>query len=211
MRAIASRVPRTVVRRRSRATALSAAPRLRASSLALIFGAVVAAALAGCKTLPPAPPETAPWEVRKAALQARDKFDLKGRIGVAVGQQGFKRRAALAAAGQAIPARARWAARRRRRRITSDGASLKVAQRSRRATRQRSGEAGDRVEARLRAADREPALLVCSACPTLPRPQTSSSTTRSASRRSNRTAGRSTTPRTPMCAPGTAFEGHADA
>jgi len=56
-----------------------------------LFAAAVlfVAALAGCKTLPPAPPESAPWDVRKAALQARDKFDLKGRIGVAVGQDGF--------------------------------------------------------------------------------------------------------------------------
>ena len=39
--------------------------------------------------LPPAPPESAPWDVRKAALQARDRFDLKGRIAVAVADQGF--------------------------------------------------------------------------------------------------------------------------
>jgi outer membrane lipoprotein LolB len=66
---------------------LSAARRLRASSL-LLFLAV----FAGCKTLPPAPPESAPWDVRKAALQSRDKFDLKGRIAVAVAQEGFNAR-----------------------------------------------------------------------------------------------------------------------
>jgi len=57
---------------------------------ALLFGSVLLlAALTGCKTLPPAPPESAPWDVRKAALQARDRFDLKGRIAVAVAQEGF--------------------------------------------------------------------------------------------------------------------------
>jgi outer membrane lipoprotein LolB len=56
---------------------------LRALSLAMVL------ALAACKTLPPAPPENAPWDVRKAALQARDRFDLKGRIAVAVADQGF--------------------------------------------------------------------------------------------------------------------------
>jgi outer membrane lipoprotein LolB len=56
---------------------------IRALSLAMVL------ALAACKTLPPAPPESAPWDVRKAALQARDRFDLKGRIAVAVADQGF--------------------------------------------------------------------------------------------------------------------------
>ena len=101
---------------------LSAARRLRASSLALSFLAV----LASCKTLPPAPPESAPWEVRKAALQSRDKFDLKGRIAVAAGQEGFN-------------AKLRWQQRGRQSdlaldgplgvggvRITSEGNSLKV-------------------------------------------------------------------------------------
>jgi outer membrane lipoprotein LolB len=84
------------------------------------------AALTACKTLPPAPPESAPWDVRKAALQARDSFDLKGRIAVAVGQEGFN-------------ARLRWEQRGRQSnlaldgplgvggvRITSDGDALKV-------------------------------------------------------------------------------------
>ena len=52
---------------------------------------LIAAALAGCKTLPlaPAPSPSEPWEVRRAALQARDKFDLTGRIAVAAAQDGF--------------------------------------------------------------------------------------------------------------------------
>jgi outer membrane lipoprotein LolB len=87
---------------------------------------VLALALAGCKTLPPAPPENAPWDIRKAALQSRDKFDLKGRIGVAVGQEGFN-------------AKLRWQQRGKESqlaldgplgvggvRITSNGNSLKV-------------------------------------------------------------------------------------
>lgn len=47
--------------------------------------------LAGCKSLPVAPPPSAsePWEVRRAALQARNDFDLNGRIAVAAAQEGF--------------------------------------------------------------------------------------------------------------------------
>ncbi len=54
-----------------------------------VAAVLIVALLAGCKTLPPAVPESAPWDVRKAALQARDQFDLKGRIAVAVAQEGF--------------------------------------------------------------------------------------------------------------------------
>jgi outer membrane lipoprotein LolB len=94
---------------------------------ALFIASILAIALiTGCKTLPPAPPESAPWEVRKAALQARDNFDLKGRIAVAVAQEGFN-------------ARLRWQQRGKESdvaldgplgvggvRITSNGDSLKV-------------------------------------------------------------------------------------
>ena len=99
----------------------SAARRLTASSLVLSF-----ILLTACKTLPPAPPESAPWDVRKAALQSRDRFDLKGRIAVAVSQEGFT-------------AQLRWQQRGKQSqlaldgplgvggvRITSDGNSLKV-------------------------------------------------------------------------------------
>lgn len=59
----------------------------RAAALVLIFGMVL---LAGCKSLPVAVPlPTEPWEVRRAALQARDNFDLSGRIAVAAAQEGF--------------------------------------------------------------------------------------------------------------------------
>jgi outer membrane lipoprotein LolB len=96
------------------------------ASCALVASLLIVAALAGCKTLPPAPPENAPWDVRKAALQSRDRFDLKGRIAVAVAQQGFS-------------AGLRWQQRGKQSqlaldgplgvggvRITSDGNSLKV-------------------------------------------------------------------------------------
>jgi outer membrane lipoprotein LolB len=50
--------------------------------------------LAGCKTVPPrpAPGPSEPWEVRRAALQQRDRFDLNGRIAVAAAQEGFNAR-----------------------------------------------------------------------------------------------------------------------
>lgn len=49
------------------------------------------AVLAGCKSLPVAPPPapSESWEVRRAALQARNNFDLNGRIAVAAAQDGF--------------------------------------------------------------------------------------------------------------------------
>ena len=91
--------------------------------------ALLVFALAGCKTLrpaPAAPSESAPWEVRRAALQARENFDLSGKIGVAAGQDGFN-------------AKLRWQQRGRQSqlaldgplgvggvRITSDGDALKV-------------------------------------------------------------------------------------
>lgn len=105
------------------ALGLAGSPVRRSLLFAAAFMVVL---LAGCKTLPPAPPETAPWDVRKAALQARDHFDLKGRIAVAVAQEGFN-------------ARLRWQQRGRESelaldgplgvggvRITSNGGSLKV-------------------------------------------------------------------------------------
>jgi outer membrane lipoprotein LolB len=124
MRAMASRVAQrsqSPAGSKARKWALPAARRLRASSLVFLL-----ALISACKTLPPAPPESAPWDVRKAALQARDKFDLKGRIGVAVNKEGFN-------------ANLRWKQRGDQSelsldgplgvggvRITSDGDSLKV-------------------------------------------------------------------------------------
>jgi len=53
---------------------------------ALILGMAL---LAGCKSLPVAPLPSEPWEVRRAALQARENFDMNGRIAVAAAQEGF--------------------------------------------------------------------------------------------------------------------------
>jgi len=49
----------------------------------------IALFLTGCKTLQPAPLPSDPWDVRRTALQSRDRFDLNGRIAVAAAQEGF--------------------------------------------------------------------------------------------------------------------------
>lgn len=56
---------------------------------ALVLLALLGTALTACKTLPTAPAPTGSWEARRAALQARDNFDLSGRIAVAAAQDGF--------------------------------------------------------------------------------------------------------------------------
>ncbi|HEY6483089.1 MAG TPA: lipoprotein insertase outer membrane protein LolB [Steroidobacteraceae bacterium] len=55
---------------------------------------LLAAALASCRTLPgPAPTSMAQsWEAHRAQLQARERFELKGRVAVAVGTEGFNAR-----------------------------------------------------------------------------------------------------------------------
>jgi len=45
--------------------------------------------LAGCRTAPVTFPAVAPWEVRRPQLQAREHFDLSGRVAVATGHEGF--------------------------------------------------------------------------------------------------------------------------
>lgn len=45
--------------------------------------------VAGCHTLPPAPPAFTPWDVRRPALQAQEHFAVKGRVAVATGSTGF--------------------------------------------------------------------------------------------------------------------------
>ncbi len=65
---------------------------LRAVILAIAL--LSAAWLSGCKTLSPTratggPPPSESWEVRRAALQMHDRFDLNGRIAVAAAQEGF--------------------------------------------------------------------------------------------------------------------------
>jgi outer membrane lipoprotein LolB len=65
-----------------------------ARSFFTVVAVVAAAWLAGCKTVPVShePLPTQPWEVRRAALQSRDRFDLNGRIAVAAAQEGFNAR-----------------------------------------------------------------------------------------------------------------------
>jgi outer membrane lipoprotein LolB len=50
---------------------------------------VLALVATGCRTLPGPAAPSASWEVRRAALQARDHFQIKGRIAVAAGEDGF--------------------------------------------------------------------------------------------------------------------------
>ncbi len=60
----------------------------------LAWGAAAAAlvALAGCRTVPVPAPAAAPWDTRRPALQGREHFELKGRVAVAAGSQGFNAR-----------------------------------------------------------------------------------------------------------------------
>lgn len=59
------------------------------SRAALLLALALAALAAGCRTLPaPAVPSQS-WEERRAALQGRDHFQVKGRVAVAAAQEGF--------------------------------------------------------------------------------------------------------------------------
>ena len=60
---------------------------MRSSGLRLA-AAVALAALAGCRTLPTLPPGV-PWAERRPELQARTHFELRGRVAVATGSEGF--------------------------------------------------------------------------------------------------------------------------
>jgi outer membrane lipoprotein LolB len=53
--------------------------------------AVAVAVVAGCRTVPvqPPPPGTQAWDVTRSELQTRDHFELKGRVAVAAGKDGF--------------------------------------------------------------------------------------------------------------------------
>ena len=74
-----------------------------------LLWAAFAVMLASCRTVPPvheAPATT--WEVRRPQLQARDKFELKGRV-------------AVAAAGEGFNARLRWTQEGKQTRMSLDG------------------------------------------------------------------------------------------
>jgi outer membrane lipoprotein LolB len=74
-----------------------------------LLWAAFAVMLASCRTVPPVheAPATA-WEVRRPQLQARDKFQLKGRV-------------AVAAAGEGFNARLRWTQDGKQTRMSLDG------------------------------------------------------------------------------------------
>jgi outer membrane lipoprotein LolB len=62
-----------------------------------VLWATIAALLASCRTVPvhhetPVHGETQTWETRRPQLQARDRFELKGRVAVATGSDGFNAR-----------------------------------------------------------------------------------------------------------------------
>jgi outer membrane lipoprotein LolB len=71
---------------------------LRAPLAFLAIALFTTSWLTGCRTLTspaPAPgsaPTAEPWEVRRAALQQRDRFNLSGRIAVAAAEEGFSAR-----------------------------------------------------------------------------------------------------------------------
>jgi len=56
---------------------------------ALWLGAALIAVLAGCRTLPPAPPPGQSWEARRPQLQSLQHYVLRGRVAVAAGGEGF--------------------------------------------------------------------------------------------------------------------------
>ena len=54
-----------------------------------VGAAAMLCVLAGCRTAPVPFAALAPWEVRRPQLQAREHFDLSGRVAVATGHDGF--------------------------------------------------------------------------------------------------------------------------
>ena len=70
------------------------------NSLAGGVAAALALLLAACRTVPLPAPAPQPWSERRPALQSRDHFELKGRVAVAAGTQGFNARVRWAQQGE---------------------------------------------------------------------------------------------------------------
>jgi outer membrane lipoprotein LolB len=70
------------------------------NSLAGGVAAAALALLAGCRTAPVPAPAPQPWSERRPALQSREHFELKGRVAVAAGAQGFNARLRWAQDGE---------------------------------------------------------------------------------------------------------------
>jgi outer membrane lipoprotein LolB len=56
--------------------------------VAAALGVAALGLVAGCRTVPVATPVGVSWEERRPQLQARDHFELKGRVAIAVADQG---------------------------------------------------------------------------------------------------------------------------
>ena len=54
-----------------------------------IAAALALVVIAGCRTIAPTLPPSASWEQRRPQLQAREHFQLNGRVAVAAGGEGF--------------------------------------------------------------------------------------------------------------------------
>ena len=65
--------------------------RLARRGLPGLLWVLAVAIIAGCRTVPVQPPATSsqPWDVTRPQLQGDDHFELKGRVAVAAGKDGF--------------------------------------------------------------------------------------------------------------------------
>lgn len=57
-----------------------------------VFPVLIVACLASCHTVPVTQPAAQSWEARRPELQARARFELKGRVAVSTGAEGFNAR-----------------------------------------------------------------------------------------------------------------------
>ena len=68
---------------------LHASLRARLRHVIAPLGALAALALSACQTVSVPPAPITAWSVRRPLLQALERFELNGRVAVAVGRQGF--------------------------------------------------------------------------------------------------------------------------